>query len=118
MRMWMVNPRFLCIKHLLGEHGEIHKHRHNFVKKHSISGRIKPVTLIEPINMEKRHNELAEEMLKRGMNHNSPYQLPNLDHLPENELNAKVDRDISIKELSNRCEYCKALIKHYKNIDL
>jgi len=40
MRMWMVEPKLLCKKHLLGEHNEIHKHRHNFVKKHSVKGRI------------------------------------------------------------------------------
>ncbi|MFW6247177.1 MAG: hypothetical protein ACOC22_03345 [bacterium] len=30
--MWGINPELLCKKHLLGEHGEIHKHRYNFVK--------------------------------------------------------------------------------------
>ena len=35
MRMWMISPEWLCRKHLIGEHGEIHKH-------HSIAKRIAP----------------------------------------------------------------------------
>lgn len=110
MRMWMIETDKLCVKHLLGEHGEIHKHRHSFVKCHSISGRINPVVLIEPANMGKRHDELAEEIVKRGYNHNSHYEQPDLSYLPDSELNAKVDLDLSYRELSKRCEYCKALI--------
>ena len=30
MRMWMLNPELLCKKHLLGAHGELHKHRTQF----------------------------------------------------------------------------------------
>ena len=35
----MVNLLCLCNKHLIGEHGEIHKHHHVFVKKYSVLGR-------------------------------------------------------------------------------
>ena len=58
MRMWGIDPKFLCQKHLIGEHGEIHKHRHNFVKKHKITKRITPIVQIEPENMQKRHEDL------------------------------------------------------------
>lgn len=104
--MWMVEPKNLCRKHLLGEHGEIHKHRHNFEKKHRITGRIFPVVLIEPNAMQTRHDELAEEMIRRGYNHNSPFVLPDLSHLPDEERYAKVDVDLSKKELRCRCEEC------------
>jgi hypothetical protein len=62
----MINPSLLCNKHLIGEHGEIHKHRHVFEKQYSVSGRISPVVQIQPQDMEKRHNELAKEMSIRG----------------------------------------------------
>lgn len=104
--MWGINPKLLCDKHLIGEHGEIHKHRHNFVKKHSIAKRISPVVQIEPQNMETRHNQLVIEMLARGFNHNSPYELPDLSYLPINERNAKIDVQNSISDLSNRCPEC------------
>ena len=106
MRMWGINPKLLCDKHLIGEHGEIHKHRHNFVKQHSIAKRISPVVQIEPQNMEIRHNQLANEMTARGFNHNSPYELPDLSYLSTNERNAKVDIQNSINDLTNRCPEC------------
>lgn len=106
----MINPECLCRKHLLGEHNEIHKHRHNFEKKHSIKGRLYPIVQIEPYSMSIRHDELAKEMIKRGYNHKSPYTQPSLDYLQPEELYAVVDTDISIEDLSNRCSECKKLI--------
>ena len=110
MRMWMIEPKLLCDKHLLGEHGEIHKHRHNFEKKHNITGRLSPVVQIEPASMEERHDELVEEMLRRGMNHNSPYEMPNLNYLEPWHLTVEVDKYKSIIDLCTRCEDCKTRI--------
>jgi hypothetical protein len=110
MRMWMINPRLLCNKHLLGEHGEIHKHRHNFVKKHKITKRISPVVQIEPESMGIRHNALVEEMIARGFNHNSPYDQPDLSYLKDEERFAKADLGISVSDLKNRCPECASRI--------
>ena len=107
MRMWMIPANLLCKNHLLGEHNEIHKHKHNFEKKHSIKGRIYPKVIIEPNSMKKRHDELAKEMINRKYNHKSPYEMPNLLHLIALERYAKVDLKQSIKELCIRCEKCK-----------
>lgn len=100
MRMWLVDPRILCRKHLLGEHGEIHKHRHNFVKKHKMNGRIGQ---IDPSLMEKRHQELAEEMIIRGYTHASPYEQPDISYLPE----MKVDVNLALTDLLSRCNECE-----------
>lgn len=113
MRMWMLHPKMLCRKHLLGEHGEIHKHRHNFVKQHRITGRIYPIVLIEPSSMEDRHNILALEFKRRGYNHESPYTLPDLRHLPEAERKAKANRLYNAVDLSKRCSACEKKIKRY-----
>lgn len=107
MRMWMVDPKLLCNKHLLGEHGEIHKHKHNFVKKHNMFGRLKSPSQIDPQAMEVRHNELAQEMLIRGMNHKSPYLQPDVSYLPK----ANIDINFNLKDLSNRCENCSKRIE-------
>lgn len=107
MRMWMINPKLLCNKHLLGEHGEIHKHRHNFVKQHSIAKRISPVVQIQPSAMQTRHDELAEEMLRRGMNHQSPFEQPDISYLPDFERNAVVDISVSMSDLIQRCPICE-----------
>jgi len=107
MRMWMLDPSLLCDKHLLGEHNEIHKHSHNFVKCHNITGRIIPIVQIEPLSMETRHDELVLEMKRRGFNHNSPYIQPDVSYLPKQLQEAKVDTEYNIKDLYNRCEKCK-----------
>lgn len=107
MRMWGIDPKFLCNQHLLGEHFEIHKHRHNFEKKHKINKRVDPIVQIEPENMEKRHNELVEEMRKRDMKHNSPYTQPDISYLPPWQQRVKIDKDLSISDLINRCKNCK-----------
>lgn len=100
MRMWMVDPKILCRKHLLGEHGEIHNHRHNFVKQHKMDGRMGQ---IEPEAMERRHDELAGEMLLRGYKHQSPFKQLDVSYLPE----MKVDIKEALKDLLNRCEDCR-----------
>lgn len=111
MRMWMISPKLLCKQHLLGEHFEIHKHRHNFVKKHSIEKRISPVVQIEPSSMKKRHDMLAKEMVKRNYNHKSPYEMPDISYLTKEQRHAKVDLNNSIKDLIKRCPECKKRIK-------
>ena len=112
MRMWGIYPELLCRQHLLGEHSEIHKHRHNFVKKHSIAKRISPVVQIEPENMKKRHDELVKEMIRRGYNHNSPYEQPDLSHLKPEERFAQINVYISLRDLSNRCPECEKRISN------
>ena len=109
--MWMVQPDMLCRKHLLGEHGELHKHKHNFEKQHSISKRIAPVVQIEPSKMQQRHDELVVEMKRRRYNHQSPYEQPDISYLPEEERNAMVDPFISIQDLKNRCSECAKRIE-------
>lgn len=106
MRMWMIDPKKMCNKHLLGEHGEIHKFRHNFVKKHNMSGRLKYHSQIDPVLMGYRHDQLSKEMSRRGMNHKSPYEQPDVSHLPV----AYVDIEYNTKDLSERCEKCKELL--------
>lgn len=108
--MWMIDPKLLCRKHLLGEHGEIHKHRHNFEKHHKMTGRIYPIVLIEPASMKSRHDELVEEMLSRGYNHNSPYEMPDISYLPIDQQNAKADMAHNLKDLAGRCEECEKRI--------
>lgn len=100
----MVNPRTMCRQHLLGEHSEIHKHRHNFVKGHSIEGRRGQ---IEPARMQERHDELVAEFLRRGYNHNSPYAQPDLSHY---DLSGHIiDRAAANRDLRNRCPECRCL---------
>ena len=99
--MWMIYPAILCQKHLLGEHFELHLHRHNFVKGHSIEGRRGQ---IEPAAMQSRHDELAAEMTRRQMNHKSPYIQPDLSAYDLTGFT--VDRSEAILDLTSRCSAC------------
>ena len=108
MRMWMVDPKLLCRKHLLGEHGEIHKHRHNFVKRHNMTGR---AGQIDPKAMGSRHDELVAEMQRRGYNHASPYTQPDISYLPDMPA---IDIEANLLDLTNRCDACKVRIKEIK----
>jgi hypothetical protein len=101
--MWMLDPRTLCRQHLIGEHSELHKYRHVFVRRYSIAGRLGQ---IEPAAMKRRHDELATEMLRRGYRHESPYSMPSLSHLSPEDRYGRVDLRESRKLLHERCAEC------------
>lgn len=109
MRMWMVNPKLMCRKHLLGEHGEIHKFKHNFEKQHNMMGRVGQII---PQLMQQRHDDLAKEMLNRGYNHNSPYTQPDVSYLGLDEFENSLDIEFNINDLKYRCEDCRRLIEN------
>lgn len=102
----MINPKKLCKNHLLGEHNEIHKMVGNIKLKRSISGFIKK-NCIEPKSIKRRHTVLVKEMKRRGYNHRSNLSKFDLSYLPENDLNYRINRKESIKDLKNRCDNCK-----------
>lgn len=110
MRMWMVNPKFMCRKHLLGEHNEIGMFAGSLRKKIRIDGYIRN-NLLEPTSLLQRHNQLADEMIQRGYNHNSP--MYNIDYdklisyLPYEHRIYIVNSDKSMLDLFHRCEECK-----------
>ena len=108
--MWMIDPALLCRKHLLGEHGELHKYRHTFDKQYRIEGRIAPVVQIEPASMAYRHDVLVQEMIARGYVHRSPYTQPDISYLPEDQQHVKVDPQQSLHDLCERCPECERRI--------
>lgn len=106
MRMWGVNPKLMCRKHLLGEHVEMHMFIGTMNKGISISGYIEK-GLVNPAQIKLRHNQLAKEMEKRGYNHQSPLPFIKPDILtPFILVNIKENK----KELARRCPECLAKI--------
>lgn len=71
MRMWGVDPGWMCRKHLLGAHVETHMILGVMKKKKNILGFIEK-RLIDPITLYREHEGLVNEMLFRGYKHNSP----------------------------------------------
>ncbi|UCD03925.1 MAG: hypothetical protein JSW73_05305 [Candidatus Woesearchaeota archaeon] len=106
MRNWNISPKLMCNKHLVGEHGEIHKSVANlrYTKKWTLSLTAKG--FLEPQNFLERHNELAKEMINRRMNHRSPLDVSEL-YLPK----GKVDIRKSISDLKERCPQCRFILK-------
>ena len=103
MRMWMIEPKIMCKNHLLGEHAEIHMFVWNITRKRSVNGYITK-GLLETHNLYCRHEELAEELTRRGYHHNSP--LDAKWRLVEHA--GSIDRKGNLQELVNRCAKCKA----------
>ncbi|QYW02559.1 pyrimidine dimer DNA glycosylase [Stenotrophomonas phage Marzo] len=107
MRMWMVDPKVLCTKHLLGEHVETHMFVGTINGKKSLAGYIKN-GLVNTDQIRERHDALAAEMLSRGMNHNSP-----LAEYDEPAPVRSVDVDVSLEELWRRCPACAKRIADF-----
>jgi hypothetical protein len=99
--MWLVNPKLMCDKHLLGEHVEMHMFVGAIRKGISIQGYI-DTGLVETERIKDRHDEIANEMSSRGMRHASP--MDSLDITPA----GKIDIVKNQIELCYRCRRCDA----------
>lgn len=107
MRMWMVDPRIMCRKHLLGEHVEHHMFVGTINKGTAIDGYISG-NLLEPTQLLIRHYHLATEMLARGYQHKSELSAVDLSWLSAKQLLTSVDQESSLTELLRRCPDCRA----------
>ena len=110
MRQWLVNPRMLCRRHLLGEHVEHHMFVGAVKKGFGVEGYLRD-GFFEPRTLQKRHDEIAQEMVRRGYSHKSP--LPDVDtsHLRD----GKIDINRNIEDLRSRCKDCAARIAQIEN---
>ncbi len=74
MRIWDLSPRYLCNKHLIAEHGELHSlwsvilNKKKGFSKHPETNRWRGKLKA----LYNRHEKLVKEIKKRGYNHNSP----------------------------------------------
>lgn len=111
-RLWGLPPVWLCREHLLGEHKEMHQeagtllnhpHGEAIVDGHAKKGQV-DVSQIEP-----RHDELARELIRRGYNHESPFDYDLSDY----EDRGEIDRDANLRDLRNRCDECASRIQAF-----
>lgn len=103
MRMWMVEPKILCRKHLLGEHVELHMMAGHLRLGRKVDGFVAH-NCVEPKSIGARHKALAAEMTRRGYKHASPLHQP--DVAAHQRPEAKVDAVASLMALLDRCEEC------------
>ncbi|MFH1946774.1 MAG: pyrimidine dimer DNA glycosylase/endonuclease V [Candidatus Magasanikbacteria bacterium] len=76
MRIWDIHPKYLCRKHLLAEHRELHG-LWNILTKHKAKGGYSrhPETLRwvgKTRALFDRHEALTKEFTRRGYNHHTP----------------------------------------------
>jgi hypothetical protein len=114
--MWGVDPRLLCDKHLLGEHGEIHKFIPTFAAHRRVHKRFYPIVQIQFKGYKGRHDLLAVEMINRGFNHMSPLLLvPDFKYIYPEYFNLEIDLEYNIQDLKNRCRVCREIIEWESN---
>ncbi len=108
MRQWMVNPKIMCRKHLLGEHLEHHMFYEAIKNGRKVDGYVKN-NLLEILSLKQRHDEVAEEMKRRGYRHNTPLEvdLQKINQYSEDIKNYKIDKDKSLQDLLLRCSKCR-----------
>lgn len=78
MRIWDIHPKYLCRKHLLGEHRELHG-LWNILTIHGDRGGYShhPETkrwIGKTLALYNRHELLVNEFSRRGYRHHSPLQ--------------------------------------------
>ncbi|MFW6247039.1 MAG: pyrimidine dimer DNA glycosylase/endonuclease V [bacterium] len=98
----MVNTRIMCRKHLLGEHSECHMFEGTLRADKRLDNYFKN-NLFEPLALIKRHNAIVNELSKKGFHHNTfiaNHDLK-LNHLTDEEINFKIDRKSSLRDLVN-----------------
>lgn len=118
MRMWLVNPRMLCTKHLSGEHVETHMFFGTLNKGIGVRGYIDK-NLFEPEVLFERHEELKKELDyrrelkgKKKEAHKSEMNAQETKalvvKLPKNIREYKIDKQAALDELCYRCPECRA----------
>lgn len=103
MRMWNVNPKLLCRKHLLGEHNELHMLAGALENGRNIKGYVDK-GLVDTKLASRRHEELVREMVLKSYRHQSPMRSVKV-------AVGKVDTEANIRELSRRCPECRERIR-------
>ena len=109
--MWKIPTNLMCRKHLLGEHVEMHMLVGSHQKNISLHGYINN-GLLDTNYIFQRHEELVEEMCKRGYNHQSPVDKDTCTSIKETykECAPLINTDVNEKELYRRCADCRERI--------
>lgn len=105
-RMWMIDPGHLCRDHLLGEHNELHKlvgGIRNHAHGEAIADGQAEKGNVDTSRIEERHVKLADELERRGYEHDSPLKYG------DDEYQAgvgSIDVENNRRDLAERCDDC------------
>jgi len=110
-RMWAVNPKVMCTQHLLGEHREMHQVQgmvESYEHAKAVMEGLAGSNAIDTTRIKERHDELVEEMLRRGYDgHSTPME--SVDDTTGGV--GDVDEDESLQLLLRRCPDCRERAK-------
>ena len=109
MRMWMVNPKLLCQRHLLSEHCDIHRFISSVRVGHDVR-RCLIRAMIDPSKVYQRHAELEEEIAERGGRLNSPLLASECNAYAKWYGSTTINISRSLSDLSNCCIDCQSRI--------
>ena len=110
MRMWGIDPKKMCKQHLLGEHLEMHMFVGSIKKGISLKGYYNNKLVCTNL-IKSRHDDLASEMISRGMKHKSPIIETDI----HNDFKyGEIDIKANMNELMDRCAKCRDRIKNKK----
>jgi hypothetical protein len=103
----MVNPKYLCTKHLLGTHVEMHMLLGHLKRQRQINKYITN-NCLEPLSLNSYHDAVAAEMTTRGFNHKTQltYSEDIFQYLPSSIVEYIVDSFKSLIDLLTRCKKC------------
>jgi hypothetical protein len=117
MRMWMVDPRIMCFKHLCREHCEVHRLVANLRKGRDVrSYLLRQVLDISSIYA--RHKELEDEIMARGGKLNSPLSAAECIAFARWYGSTTVNIGRSLADLSDCCKECRRKIGRFIYIAL
>lgn len=102
----MVDPTIMCRNHLLGEHAEIHMFIGAINQGQSVRGYLQK-GLLEVHSLYTRHEELVEEMKRRGYKHFSDLD----EKWKFADKSGYIDRKSNLKELIRRCPKCRTFFE-------
>lgn len=105
MRMWNIEPRLMCMKHLVAEHLEMHMFATALLTGRNIAGFIRK-GLVDTGKVQERHDLLAEELGIRRGSHKSPLLFFST------YVEGYVDADVTREVLLSRCKDCAERIQN------
>jgi len=114
MKMFMVSSKWMCNKHLLDEHRDLHAIIGALHKGGPIGVHIEVSSIYE------RHNALVNELTIRGYKHKTPIVQSEIvfEHLPISVQEFKIDRDASATDLFVQCRDCSKRCEIYNTINI
>lgn len=108
MRIWDIPPKYMCRKHLLGEHRELHG-LWNILTQNKKGYSNHPETLRwvgKTHALYLRHEQLVEEMIKRGYNHKSDLNKEFISgqHVQNEFVDSNQDQIENIRQKGCECD--------------